>query len=211
MTLFRGDLRRDFPRRARRARLDGVVSGAVAEQLRHLAKFPQPAALGRLCRLDLLHRFGVVLVHWIDPRPGDVARSRHLENQEIPLWHFCGRLARIEPQLAPLRNGLSLVSRPLHSAGAVSAQCCLVRFRYFHFADLAHHHFPALLRRRRHLRRVRHGPDVDAAGARVVQIARHHHAPAHRQNGEDHFADGLDRFLCLRHGIFLGLVQRQSI
>ena len=63
---------------------------------------PLPAALGRLCRLDLLHRFGVVLVHWIDPRPGDVARSRHLENQEIPLWHFCGRLARIEPELAAL-------------------------------------------------------------------------------------------------------------
>ncbi len=60
-------------------------------------------------------------------------------------------------------------------------------------------------------RRVRHGADVDAAGARVVQIARHHHAPAHRQNGEDHFAHGLDRFLCLLHGIFHGLVQRQSI
>ena len=104
---FRGYLRRDFPRRARRARLDGVVSGAVAEQLRHLAKLPQPAALGRLCGLDLLHGFGVVLVHWIDSRSGDVARSRHLEDQEIPLRHFCGRLARIEPQLAALRNGLS--------------------------------------------------------------------------------------------------------
>ena len=104
-----------------------------------------------------------------------------------------------------------LVSRPFHSAGAFSAQCCLLRFRDFHFADLAHHHFPALLRRRRHLRRVRHGADVDAAGARVVQIARHHHAPAHRQNGEDHFADRLDRFLCLRDGIFHRLVQRQSI
>src|SRR5207237_5131788 len=42
---FRGDLRGNFPRRACRERLDGVVPGAVAEQLRHLAELPQPAAL----------------------------------------------------------------------------------------------------------------------------------------------------------------------
>ena len=63
---LRGDVRGNFPRRARRACLDGVVSRADPEQLRHLAKFPQPADVGRIRGLDLLHRFGVVLVHRIN-------------------------------------------------------------------------------------------------------------------------------------------------
>src|SRR5207245_3639774 len=74
-----------------------------------------------------------------------------------------------------------------------------------------HHHFSALLRGGRDLRRLCHGPDVDAAGAGHVQAARHHHAAAHRQNGQDHFVDRLLRHLCLHDGIFHGLVQRQCL
>ena len=48
------------------------------------------------------------------------------------------------------------------------------------------------------------------ASARVIQTAGHHHAAAHRQDGEDHFADRLDRLLRLRDGIFHRLMQRQS-
>ena len=45
----------------------------------------------------------------------------------------------------------------------------------------------------------------------IYQAARHHHAAARRQDGEDHFADRLDRRLRLRDGIFHRLVQRQSV
>ena len=82
--------------------LDGVVSRAAPEQLRDLAKLPQPAALGRLCGFDLFHRFGPVLVYRLDSRSGDAARSRHDEDQEVSLRNFRARLARLEPQLAPL-------------------------------------------------------------------------------------------------------------
>ena len=39
-----------------------------------LAAVPQPADVGRVCGLDLLHDFAAVLVYRPDPRPGDVAR-----------------------------------------------------------------------------------------------------------------------------------------
>ena len=41
----------------------------------HLAAVPQPAGLGCVRRLHLLHRVAAVLVHRPDPRPGDAARS----------------------------------------------------------------------------------------------------------------------------------------
>src|SRR5690242_9316688 len=40
--VVRGNVRRDFPGHSRRACLDGVVSRAGLEQLRHLAELPQP-------------------------------------------------------------------------------------------------------------------------------------------------------------------------
>ena len=49
--------------------------------------------------------FTVSVLFWytgLIPDLGDVARSRHLEDQEIPLRNFRARLARLEPQLAPL-------------------------------------------------------------------------------------------------------------
>ena len=46
---------------------------------------------------------------------------------------------------------------------------------------------------------------------RDVQAVRCHHAAAHRQNGEDHFADRLVRRLRLHDGIFCRLVQRQFL
>ena len=66
--------------------------------------------------------------------------------------------------------------------------------------------FPALFRRRRDLRRLRDGVDPDDSRARDFQTAGHHHAAAHRQDGEDHFAHRLVRCLCLCDGIFHFLV-----
>ena len=90
---LRGYLRGDFPGRARRPRLDGVVPRAVAEQLRHLAELPQPAALGRLRGLDLLLGFGALLVHRIDPGSGDacaIARLRRSRNSSTEFSRSAG-------------------------------------------------------------------------------------------------------------------------
>src|SRR5438067_7701731 len=97
-----GDLRSHLSWRARRTCLDGVVSGAAPEQLRHLAELPQPSALGRVRRLDLLQRFGAVLVHRPCAGSRHAARPRDIYDQEVPLWCVRLRLARLHPQLAPL-------------------------------------------------------------------------------------------------------------
>ena len=99
-----------------------------------------------------------------------------------------------------------LARRSFHAAGALGAQRRVLRLRHVGHPDVAHHDLPALLRGGRDLRRIRHGADAAHSGARDLQAARHHHAAARRQDGEDHFADRLDRRLRLRDGIFRRLV-----
>ena len=126
----------------------------VPNSIRDLAELPQPAVLGRVCGLDLFHRFGALLVHRPGARSRDAARPRELALQEIPLRRLRPRLARLQPPLAPLRNGLSDAGRSLHAAGALGALGRLLRLRHVDSARLAHHHLPALLCRGRHLRRL---------------------------------------------------------
>ena len=137
----------------------------VPNAVRDLAELSQPAALGRVRGLDLFHGLGALLVHRIGSRPGDVARSRDVQDQEVPLRHFRARLARLEPPLAALRDGLLAPRRSLHAAGAVGAQCRFLRLRHLGDPELAHDDLPALLRRRRHLRRLRHGAHAHDPGA----------------------------------------------
>ena len=59
-----------------------------------------------------------------------------------------------------------------HAAGALGALGRVLRLRHVHPARLAHHDLPALLRRRRDLRRLRHGADDPAAGAPALSAAR---------------------------------------
>src|SRR5436309_1472317 len=62
----RGYVRGNFPRHSRWPGLDGLVSGADSEQLRHLAKLSKPADVGRVRSLDLFHGVSFILVHGID-------------------------------------------------------------------------------------------------------------------------------------------------
>jgi hypothetical protein len=73
-------------------------------------------------------------------------------------------LAVQQPPLAPLREGLPDARGHLDAAGALGALDRVVRLRDLDPARLAHDHLPALLRRGRHLRRLRDGaaaPDPD--------------------------------------------------
>jgi hypothetical protein len=95
------------------------------------------------------------------------------------------RLARQQPPLDPLREGLPDPGRPEHAARAVGALDRLVRLRRVVAARLAHHDLPALLRRGRHLLGVRHGADPDDPGAAVARLAPADHAEPPRQHRED--------------------------
>ena len=201
-----GDLRGDFPRYPRRPVLDGVVYGAYAEQLGDLAKFPQRADVGRVCGLDLFYCLGPVLVHRVDSGFGDVARSRNHKGQKVSFWNFCVRLARVQSQLAPLRNGIPAFGRPFYAAGPLGAQRGIIRLRFDAYTELAHHNLSALFRCWRDLRRVRDGADPSPAGACHIQTARCDYSPARRQNGKDHFVNRLIRRLRLFNGVFRGLV-----
>src|SRR5438270_8543938 len=122
---FRCDLCSDFPRRARRARLDGVVSRAGAYQLGDLAKFPQRADVGRVCGLDLFHGLGLILVYRFSSGLGDLARPGNHKDQEVPFWNLRPWLAWLESALASYEMAYLLfggLSTPLvlsvHSLGS---------------------------------------------------------------------------------------------
>ena len=92
--------------------------------------FRSPLHVGRVRGINLFHRVGPVLVHRLGSGLGDVARSRDHADQEISIRNFRARLARLEPALAPLRNGVSAPGRPLHAAGALGAQRRVIRLRH---------------------------------------------------------------------------------
>ena len=130
-----------------------------------LAELPQPAAVGRVRGLDLFHGVGAVLVHGAGAGSRDAAGPRDLAGEEVLLYALRARLARVEPPLAALRNGLPDPRRHFDAAGALGALGRVLRLRHVGHPGLAHDHLPALLRRRRHLRRVRHGADDPDPGA----------------------------------------------
>src|SRR5204862_5165130 len=159
-------LRGDFPRHPRRPVLDGVVYGTDTEQLGHLAKLSQRADVGRVRGLDIFYRVGFVLVHRFGSGLGDATRSRDHADQEISIWNFRSWLARLESELAPLRDGVSVVGRSFYAARSLGAQRGIIRLRLDGYSYVAHHHLPAVFRGWRDLRRFRHGVDSPATGAR---------------------------------------------
>ena len=77
--------------------------------------------------------FTVSVLFWYTGLIPDLATLRDrakTEDQEIALRHLRARLARLEPPLAPLRNGLSAPGRPLHAAGALGALRRVLRLRH---------------------------------------------------------------------------------
>jgi hypothetical protein len=114
-----------------------------------LAELQEPAAVGRVRRLHLLHRLADLLVHRHGPRPRHHARPRHHQNPQIAYgilalgWRGGNRQWR-HYEMAYLL--LAALSTPLVLSVPLGG---LVRLRDLGRARLAHHDFPALLRRRR--------------------------------------------------------------
>ncbi len=99
-----------------------------------------------------------------DPGPGDDARPRGVEGQGGDLRHAVARLARLGAPLAPLRGRHADSRGPVDAAGAVGAHGGELRLRGVGHSRLARHDLPALLRRRRHLFRLRDGADAGHSG-----------------------------------------------
>ena len=99
-----------------------MVFGAYTEQLGHLAKLSQRVDVGRVRSFNLFYRLGSFLVHRFGSGLGDVTRSRDHADQEISIWNFRSWVARLESQLAALRNGISAFGRSFYTAGSLGTQ-----------------------------------------------------------------------------------------
>ena len=141
-----------------------------------LAAVPQPAHLGRVRRLDLLHRVAAVLVRRPHSGPGHPPRSHEQSLGPDRLRHPGDGLARLGVSLEALRGDVSDPRRSGDAAGRVGAYGRQLRFRRRHPARLALDHLSALLRRRSHLFRFRHGADAGDSAAGVLRLAGLHHA-----------------------------------
>ena len=97
-------------------------------------------------------------------------------------------------------NAYLLLAGHVDAARALGPHGRELRLRRRHHPRLAHDDLPALLRRRRHLRRLRDGAHAGDSAAPDVRLRRlHHHAPP-REHGEGDARHRADRGLRLRDG-----------
>ena len=157
MTLICRDLRRFVPARAPRPAMVLLLAGALPEHDGPVAAMAKPTCVGRVCRQHLLHDLSRVLVHRPDPGSRDHARPRAEPLRPGDLRNPGHGMARLGPPLAQLRSALSVAGRPGDAAGDFRSHGRELRFHHQHSAGLAFHHVSALLRRRRHLFRIRDG------------------------------------------------------
>ena len=158
--------------------------------------------------------FTVSLLFWYIGMIPDLATLRDRSTESIRpdrLRHLGDGLAQLGPALAALRDGLPAPRRPGDAAGRVGAFGRQLRFRRRHPARLARDHLPALLRRRGHLFRLRHGAGAGHSAAGLLRLAGLHHAAPPGEHGQGHAGDRLDGRLRLRHRGVHGLVQRQHL
>ncbi len=99
---FRRHVRRNLSGGARGTRVVWLVALSAAESKRHLAAVPFAADVGRVRRLDLLHRVRVVLVYGAGSGFGNHARPRENQATPVSLWPVRAGLDRVEPQLEQL-------------------------------------------------------------------------------------------------------------
>jgi hypothetical protein len=118
--------------------------------------------------------FSVSVLFWYTGLIPDLATLRDRATTKIKKFLygiFCCWLARVEPQLAPLRNGLPALGRSLYTARSLRAQRRLFRLRDFNYSNVAHDDFPTLLRRGRDLWRFCNGAYAAHSSARHLQTS----------------------------------------
>ena len=212
MTLFAVACALDVPADSHRPSVArGLLVDAVSQRHGHLAAVPQPAHLGRLRGQHLRHGLAAVLVHRPHPRPGDDARPGEEQGHEVHLRQPRARMARFGAALAALRERLPAARRHVDAAGALGAHGRQLRLLGRHHPRLAHDDLPAVLRRRRDLRRLRDGVDAGDSAAPDVRLRRLHHDAPSREHGEGDARHRAHRRLRLRDGSVLRLLQRESV
>ena len=183
MTLFAVACAGLFPLLHTRPAVARLLAVPVPEHDGHLAALPQPADLGRLRGLDLRHGLAAVLVRRPDPRPRDAARplaEAASAASSTACWPWAGAARRAHWHryetayllLAGLATPLVL---------SVHTIVC------FDFAvgdrpGLARHDLPAVLRRRRHLLRLRDGADAGHPAPRSSTASRTSSPLQHLEN-----------------------------
>jgi Ni/Fe-hydrogenase subunit HybB-like protein len=120
-----------------------------------------------------------------DPRHRGAARPRDQPAAQADPLGAELRLAQLGAGVAALRPRVPVPRRLLDAAGALGALGRVLRLRDGHRAGLAHDDLPALLRRRRHLLRLRDGLDDHHPDAEVVRAQALRHAQPPRRLGED--------------------------
>jgi molybdopterin-containing oxidoreductase family membrane subunit len=175
-------------------------------------QFRSPADLGRVRRLDLLHRVAAVLVHRTDPRPCDAARLGGIEARPPDL-------RRARARVAAARRGTGSGTRRFYlllaglSTPLVLSVHTVVSFD-FAVSQLPGWHatiFPPYFVAGAIYSGFADGDDAgdpDAQGLRASRL--HHHAP-HPQHDEDHAGHRDDRGVWLHERGVLRLVQRQPL
>src|SRR5690348_11065788 len=163
----------------------------------HLASVPQPAHLGRFCGFDLLHGFSSFLVCGTYSRSSHSSRPFQEQGQADHLRHARNGLAWFRSPLASLSVGLPVACRACYASCALRSHRREFRLRDCYRPWLAHHHFPALLRRRGHLLGFCHGHHHRHSPSQSLRPrGLHHHAPP-RKHGQGHACDGTHRCLWL--------------
>ena len=96
-------------------------------------------------------------------------------------------------------TAVSAAGRFGHAAGAFGPHGRELRLRRRHRPRMAYHHLPALLRRGRHLLRLRHGADAGDSDPQDLRPGRFHHRAPSAELRQGHAGDRIDRRLRLWH------------
>ena len=167
MTLFAVACAGLFPLLAHGPAVVLLLAVPVPQHDGAVAAVPQPAGLGRVRGLHLRHRVAAVLVRRPDPRPGHPARPRAQPagaGSSTASWRWAGAARRMHWQRYEMAY---LLLAGLATPLVVSVHTVVsFDFAVGDRARLALDDLPALLRRRRHLFRLRHGADAGHPDAR---------------------------------------------
>ena len=161
MTLFAVACAGIFPLLHTRPAVARLLAVPVSEHDGAVAAVPQPADLGRVRGLDLRHGVAAVLVRRPDPRPGDAARPLAVARSARSIYGMLAMGWRGSARHWHRYETAYLLLAGLATPLVVSVHTVVsFDFAVGDRARLAHDDLPALLRRRRHLLRLRDGADA---------------------------------------------------
>ena len=159
---LRRHVRADLPRHPRRPRLGRLLDVRRSRTRWACGRTSGARCCGTSSRSDLRHGLAAVLVRRPDPRPGHHARPRQDRRAGSGSTAFFALGWRGSTRHWQHYERAYLILAGLATPLVLSVHSIVsMDFAVVAAARLAHHDLPALLRRRRHLLRLRHGGDAD--------------------------------------------------